>query len=378
MTAFITGSGVCLPNDPLSNDQIEGVLGTIDPQSATIKDIILQRNGIKSRHYVIDPSTGRQTHTNAQLTVEAIYDLVQKTAFDLDTLEVLACGTSLADQLIPSHASMVHGLLGCPPCELATTTGVCCSGMTALKYGAISVLSGTAHHAVVTGSEVASTALLARNYRERQGGGEDDAQGVFNREFLRWMLSDGAGALLIEGQPRSDRASLRIDWIDILSFANELETCMYAGALKAPDGSLQTWREVDHLDRAWNDGFFHIAQDARLLNETILPVAMKRSLERVRARRQLEANAIDWLLPHLSSYFFRQPIHDTLAAMGFPVPLDKWFTNLETKGNTGSASIYIMLDELLSSGRLKSGERLLCVVPESARFLFAYMHLTVL
>ena len=43
----------------------------------------------------------------------------------------------------------------------------------------------------------------------------------------------------------------------------------------------------------------------------------------------------------------------------------RWFTNLSTKGNTGSASIYIILDELASSGKIRSGDRLLCFIPET-------------
>ena len=200
---------------------------------------------------------------------------------------------------------------------------------------------------------------------------------AFDHEFLRWMLSDGAGAVLIEGQPRSGSLSLRIDWVDMLSFANELETCMYWGAVKAQDGSLRTWRELANFDNVWKDGYFDISQDVRLLKESILPIALRRSFERVRDKRALKPDAIDWLLPHLSSYFFEKPIYDILVDIGFEMPTEKWFTNLDRKGNTGAASMFIMLEELCSSGRLKSGDRLLCVVPESARFTFAYMHLTV-
>ena len=56
---------------------------------------------------------------------------------------------------------------------------------------------------------------------------------------------------------------------------------------------------------------------------------------------------------------------------------EKWFTNLYTRGNTGSASILIMLDDFLREGRAEPGERILCMVPESGRFNTAYMHLTV-
>src|SRR5262249_974660 len=154
----------------------------------------------------------------------------------------------------------------------------------------------------------------------------------------------------IEPHPRSGSISLRIDWVDVISLANELETCMYSGAVKAEDGSLRTWREIASFDNVCKDGYFNIAQDVRLLNDTIIAVAMRRSFERVRAKRALTPDGIDWLLPHLSSYYFRQPIVDTLQDMDFVIPDEKWFTNLDRKGNTGAGSIYIMLEELCSSG----------------------------
>ena len=66
-----------------------------------------------------------------------------------------------------------------------------------------------------------------------------------------------------------------------------------------------------------------------------------------------------------------------LANAGLSIPQERWFTNLTSKGNTGAASIFIMLDELFKSGSLRSGQRLLCYVPESGRFSSAFMHLTV-
>lgn len=60
------------------------------------------------------------------------------------------------------------------------------------------------------------------------------------------------------------------------------------------------------------------------------------------------------------------------------VPEERWFTNLYTKGNTGCASIFIALDELLRAGNLKPGQTILCMVPESGRFVTAFMRLTVI
>ena len=46
-------------------------------------------------------------------------------------------------------------------------------------------------------------------------------------------------------------------------------------------------------------------------------------------------------------------------------------------GNIGSASIYVILQELVASGRAQVGNRILCFIPESSRFSFAGIHLTV-
>lgn len=75
--------------------------------------------------------------------------------------------------------------------------------------------------------------------------------------------------------------------------------------------------------------------------------------------------------------FFREEIFRLLKLGGVTIPEEKWFTNLYTKGNTGSASIYIMLEELLNAGHLSEGEQLLCIVPESGRFQTSFMLLTV-
>lgn len=68
---------------------------------------------------------------------------------------------------------------------------------------------------------------------------------------------------------------------------------------------------------------------------------------------------------------------DLMRKGGGEIPEERWFSNLKSKGNTGAASIFIMLEELLYSGRLKEGDTILCMVPESGRFITSYMQLKV-
>jgi len=376
--AYITRSAVCLPNPPVENDQVETILGQVGERPSRARRLVQRSNGIRRRYYVIDPATGKPNYTNASLTATAVRGLVGD-GFKLDDLACLVCGTSNPDQLMPNHAVMVHGELGAPVCEAVATAGVCLSGATALKYGWMSVASRGTRNAVVTGSEVASLVLLAQNYGVERANGvpvlEADSELAFERDFLRWMLSDGAGALLLEPEPRHG-LNLRVDWIDIFSYAHELPACMYMGAEKQSDGTLRGWMGYSVCERGANS-VFTLKQDVRLLNDSVVDYTLVKPLQRVIAQRSLSAREVDWFLPHMSSEYFRAPVADGIARAGLPIPAERWFTNLEWVGNVGSASIYIMLDELLKSGKLREGQHLLCFVPESGRFSSGFIYLTV-
>lgn len=377
--AYITNLSAYLPNAPIGNDEMETVLGMVNGQPSRARRIILRSNGIKSRHYVIDPATGRPTLTNAQLTAAAIRGLANG-HFKLDQIDLLACGTTFADQLVPSHTNMVHGELGIPPCENVFTSGVCISSTAAMKYAMYGVANGEFQHAVSAGSETPSVVMHARNFQP-----ESDAQiqalesnGIlaFQKDFIRWMLSDGAGAALIEPQPAPEGLSLRIDWITERSYANEQPACMYGGAEKLEDGSLKGWPAYEPAEWAQRS-VFTLKQDVKQLNEHVMHYTVERPLRDIARLKHLKADEIDFFLPHYSSHYFRDKVREHMLKAGFDIPFERWFTNLYAKGNTGAASIYIIMEELFRSGKLRPGHRLLCYVPESGRFNTAWIHLTV-
>ena len=375
---YITGTASFLPNAPVSNDQMERILGQLGDKPSRARPTVLRSNGIQARHYSIDAQTLKPTHNNASLTAAAVRGLGES-GFDLSQLECLACGTSIADQLMPSHASMVHGELGLPPLEAVATTGVCLSGLAALKYAYLAVASGQSKNAVATGSELSSAMMSAQNLCTESDTSELEIKPelAFDRDFLRWMLSDGAGALLLEPKQRSGRVNLRIDWIDMFSYAGSMETCMYAGAVKGPDGTVTGWARFTPAERERHT-IMSVRQDVKLLNEYVMYYTVQKPLESIVAKRGLKAEHIDYFLPHYSSKFFRDKVYAHMVKANVDVPQDRWFTNLPYKGNSGSASMYIIIDELLRSGTLKAGQRLLCYVPESGRFATGFMHLTVM
>ncbi|WP_223032178.1 beta-ketoacyl-ACP synthase III [Hanstruepera marina] len=372
---YITKISKFLPNRPISNDEMEEKLGVINGKSSKGRRIVLRNNQIKTRYYAIDDD-GNITHNNAQLTKEAIANLCEGT-LEPSEIELLSCGTSSPDQILPSHAAMVHGFLKNGNTEINSPSGACCSGMNALKFGYLSVKSEQTKNAVCTGSERTSSWMKSDTFEEELKYLETLEENpilAFNKDFLRWMLSDGAGAFLLENEPKGNQP-LKIEWMEGYSYAHELEACMYAGADKLNNGFLKPWSEYPS-DQWSKKSLFAMKQDVKLLGENILKKGVD-SLKQALNKHNLKSSDIDYYLPHISSNFFKEKLYQEMVDQGTEIPWENWFMNLSKVGNVGAASIYIMLDELVASGKLKKGDKILLSVPESARFAYAYALLTV-
>lgn len=377
---FITDMAAFLPNEPVNNEQIEDVLGKINDIPSRTKKRILKSNKITKRYYAIDPATGNFTHTNAQLVAEAVRKLSPHKDFSLDDIDCLSCGTTGPDLSMPGHALAVAGELKLRPCDAVSTAGICIAGVTALKYAYMNVAIGSAKNAVATGSELASSYMRA-NFFELGVDPEDDLEAqpllAFHADFLRWMLSDGAGAAFLSDKKNEDGLSLKVDWIENMTYAGEFDTCMYAGGIKREDGSVKGWREAENAGDIVRDNYMPVKQDVALLKDNLLDTAVDRALMTVVEKYSLTPDDYAWYVPHYSSDFFREQFHDRMAEVGFSMPYEKWFTNLSYTGNMGSASIYVILAELFKSGKLEKGQKILCFIPESGRFSHCYMQLTV-
>ncbi len=372
---YITKSNKFLPNDPISNDDMEEYLGKINNNVSKARRIVLRNNGIENRYYAIDKK-GKATHTNADLTRIAIEGLFDD-HIALNDIEVLSCGTSTPDQLLPSHAAMVHGLLKGKTLELNSSSGICCSGMNALKFGFLSIKSGNSSNAICSGSEKVSSWMLAEKFEnevETLKSLEDQPIIAFKKDFLRWMLSDGASAFLLENKPRGTK-SLKIEWMEFYSFAHEIEACMYAGGDKKEDGSIEPW--ANYSTEEWlSNSIFSIKQDIKILDQHIVSKGVE-SMMYALQKNNFNPNEIDYFLPHVSSYYFVDKLYEELKNKGIEIPKEKWFMNLKTVGNVGSASIYLMVEELMNKTKLTTGQKIMLSVPESGRFSYAYALLTV-
>lgn len=375
---YITRTASFLPNNPVSNDEMEGLLGVIGEQASKSRRIVLRSNGIENRFYAIDDK-GVATHTNAEMASLAIRNLVDNKADKLNEIDLISCGTSTPDQFLPSHAVMVHGWLPeTKNVEVTSPSGACCSGMHAFKYAYMALKLGDAKIAACAGSERLSRMLQAEQFEievQKNRELEDNQYLAFEKDFLRWMLSDGAGSFLMTTEKNENGPSLKVDWIEAYSFANEVDVCMYLAGDKEEDGTFKSY--MDYSPKEIQErSVLSMKQDVKLLSENIVRLGFTK-LEGAIKDKGYNIDDITYFLPHMSSYFFEDKIAVMLDELDMHIPKERWFTNLKTKGNVGAGSIYLMVDELFNSGKLKTGDKILLAVPESSRFSYVFSMLTV-
>src|SRR5215469_453665 len=367
--AYITGVGAHLPGMPVSCDDMENHIGRIGGREAVMGRRALRWNGIRTRHYALD-ANGVPRDSNAGMCAKAVSAALDHAGLHKSQLGFLATATTQGDLLVPGHAAAVHAELASGPLEIASFQSVCGSSLMAAKAAWLSVRSGEHEVAAACAGEFSSRGFRPSFY---EGTALVDAKGRVRAEadFLRFTLSDGAGAVIVEPKAPSDRPCLKIVFADLVSLAHQYDSCMWAGAAVETRNDLATsWSHLGPAN-ARETGAIALLQDFALLKRVVrawVGVYLKKVDE-----GRIRPAEIDHLLCHYSAQSLREEIVSLLKSTEAMIPEEKWFSNLPSVGNVGAASIWIMLEEFLRERRPKAGEKILLIVPESGRAFVGFM-----
>jgi 3-oxoacyl-[acyl-carrier-protein] synthase-3 len=367
---YITGAGEFLPGAPVASADIETYIGRVHGRASVFGPRALRWNGVKTRHYAFD-AEGRARHSNASMCAAAVRSALASAGLEVSDATFLAAATTQGDLLVPGHAAQVQAELGHGPIEIASFQSVCGSALMAAKAAWLNVRAGEHDVAVACAGEFSSRWFRPAFYENTA---LVDAKGRLRAEadFLRFTLSDGGGAVVMEPRPAPQGRSLKVSWIEIVSLADQFAPCMIAGA--PLDRPTEAWSLAGPV-AAHAAGAVALLQDFNALKR-IIRAWIGVYLQRVDSGR-IRPSEIDHLLCHYSAKSIRQEIIGLLENTGGMVPEERWFSVLSEVGNVGSASIWIMLSRFLADGRARPGDRVLCIVPESGRALVGFMMLEV-
>lgn len=361
---YITRTSAFLPGESVDNEAMDRYIGSINKMSSRMKQRILAENGIRSRHYAIDEQ-GRSLYSVTSMgakIVEALMDEIEAPQF-------LSAATTGGDCAAPGLANLIQGELHLPPMETLSISGICAASIGALNAAAQAIESGSAERAIALASEFPSRLFKASRFQNR------DSDIDFDAHFLRWMLSDGAGGIALANRPASEGLSLKLKWIHQKSFSGDMPTCMQVG--QSLGNILPGYLDFPTMAEAEKAGAFDLRQNIRIL-PNLFDMGLHEYAQMVEAEC-IDPAKVSWFLCHYSSERFKPMIAELMEEAGIAIPAERWFSNLSSKGNTGSASIFIMLDELFKTkgDSLNVGDQIFGFVPESGRFSVAYFLLEV-
>jgi 3-oxoacyl-[acyl-carrier-protein] synthase III len=301
--ARITGTGSCLPGEPVTNAMLAKRLALRDIE--TSDDWIVERTGIGARHFAADGESC------SDLAVAAARRALEAAHCDPASIDLVIVATSTPDMVFPSTACIVQQKLGVFGCAAFDVQAVCSGFVYALTVADSMIRTGAASKALVIGAEVFSRLL---NFDDRT---------------TCVLFGDGAGAVVLEA---SDTPGI---------VACELHA----------DG-----RHVDILCTPGTVAGGQVRGDPRLRMDG--PAVFKLAvgvLEQV-ARSVLHSagrNAadIDWLIPHQANIRIMQ---STARKLG--LPMDKVVVTVADHGNTSAASIPLALDVAVRGQRIVRGD----------------------
>ena len=385
---YLLAAGHHLPGGPINNGDIETYVAPLDQNSRRIKQRVLGENGIQTRYYGLDRE-GKTTLSHTDLACQSIQACLQQAQVNLQEIDVLTAATSGGDVSIPGVANMIQGALHAPPMEVHSHQGVCASSVLALKDAAQSLSQNPEQRmALVVAAEMPSRIFKRSRFASQ-------TQVDFESHFLRWMLSDGAGAVLLAKGAQvlthvaqtalAQRGlALKLNWIHAKSFSGDYPVCMQLGQgshrAKEQDVTSEYSAQASYLDfpsvaEAEAAGHFALRQNLRLL-PNLFEVAVHEYAGLVQGGWVTPAEVAVFLC-HYSSEALGKTCENMMEQAGLGIARDKWFSNLKTCGNTGAASIFIMLSEWLATQTPKAGQKIFAFVPESGRFTVSYFLLEV-
>ncbi len=302
--AVAVGVGHYLPERVVPNSEFEKWLDTSD-------EWIRSRSGIERRHFAAEDEL------TSDLAIKAANAALADAALGADDIDAIIVATSTPDQTFPSTATKVQAAIGMTGGFAFDIQAVCAGFVFAMSNANALIVSGQARRVLVIGAETFSRIM----------DWSDRASCV--------LFGDGAGAVVLEGQPGvgapRDRGIL----------ASDLHSDGRFNKLLFVDGGVSSTQTSGVLRMEGREIFKHAVQKLAQTAHAAL------------GKAGLSGADVDWVVPHQANL---RIIKSTAQKMG--VPMDRVVVTVQDHGNTSAASIPLALSVGKRAGQIKPNDLL--------------------
>ncbi len=291
----ITGTGACLPERVVTNEELEKTVDTTDQW-------IRERTGILQRHIV------SEEETTASMGTQAAREALAAAGLTPGDIDMIVLATTTPDRIFPSTACQIQRQLEAPECPAFDVQAVCSGFIYGLDIARRFIATGGGRAVLVIGSEVMSRIV---DWSDRS---------------TCVLFGDGAGAVVLEA----------CDEPGILS------THLHADGRY--DHLLQVSPEMDgaFIEMKGNE-VFRMAVNTleRIVDETL-------------EANQMDRHEVDWLVPHQANHRII-----AATARKLDLPMERVVVTVDRHGNTSAASVPLALNQAVRDGRIQSGDVLM-------------------
>jgi len=356
----IAGSGSFLPGKPVSPDEVENYLGeiTMAPENIMkwlrrIKPLMKEMLDVDHYHFAIDPVTRQFTEDNITMSVKAAKAALDKAGLTPGDIDLITYGSAHQDQM-PTASVRIQEALGIEECAEISIHANCTSAYKALLVAHDMIRNGRYRTALVLSSSMASSELRAEYYN----------QPLLTKEelFLRYFLSDGAGALV-----------LRAADTPLKGYILE-STYMESIGGKKPS-SMGNRRPAYWMNPAeeYEKGYHHLAQmfneQLRLHFHDADGSVFYKGLKRMIEQYGVDTKKLRYFQVNFPSKHISELIMDECLELG--IDRKTLYTKMSDMGYIGPPMCFVCLDQIMSNEPVNNGDIILSFVTEVSKFMQA-------
>ena len=306
-TAGILGLGMYVPEKIVTNQDLEKIVETSD-------EWITSRTGMKERHYVAE---GQAT---SDLAIEAGKRALENAGVKPEEIDLVIVATTTSNHLCPSTAGIVQHGIGAVNAGAFDLSAACSGFVYSTVIASQMIISGFYKRILIIGAESISPFLDPTD-----------------RNTLI-LFGDGAGAVVLGDVPEGEGYISGHLGADGSGFDNII---IPGGGSWKPFTDHTSENREQYLKMSGSDVFkFAVKKVPEVIGELL-------------QKADLTEKDIDLFVLHQANLRIIESV-----AKRMKTDLAKFPVNIEEYGNTSSASIPILLDELNKTGRFHKGQKI--------------------
>lgn len=354
----LLGTGSFLPGPPVTVDEIVSRLGRLDQAPTAVRNFdsgpgprMAHESGVRLRHFAIDPETGDLTHDHASLAAEACVRALDQAGIEANEVELLAIAAPGFDGLSPPTSARLQAKLGIERCKEFSVHSNCSGVAKSVQIALDAIRLGRCTTALVAYSQLSSLFLRSAYLTQPAM--------TKSQSLMRWILSDGAGAMVLRAAAEPDAPGHELVDVHVTSFAGTL-----APAMTCDLGARAFLEPGSTTESILVGGRHHLDQDFTAVTRLAAPVLDEMGHQ---ADEQWGFTRQDYV-----HYILSTPTLQLYEDARARLPHVPWecapFRGAEY-GYCGGASILVHLDKMARGDEFKAGDLIVAYAVESSHWM---------